>query len=393
MGFLFTSSKREQTVAIFDIGSGSVGGAISRMPTSGEGTPVIIKSARTDMAFRNNQDFQTLLTDMQTALDTTAKALYDSKVGAPDKIVCVLASPWYISETRVIKMKREHSFIFKKSVADELLEKEISGLVESYQKKYTGVEGTSEVIEHHIMGVSLNGYTVDDPLGKHTKAIEMNMIISLSPKLCLDRIRETLLKTFHGIKIEFSSFIVSSYLAVRDRYVTASSYLLVDVGGEITDIAIVGEGVLRTSLSFPFGKNTLLKHICQELSIDKRDARELFTLFTSNTLEEKKRNKILPLFTSLENSWNEAFMQAVGTLSSTMTVPSTIFLTTDIDTREWFYTILCNQEYIQSIVSEHKCIVITLEGPEFLNMCRVKDGLCDPFLMIESIAIMRKMEK
>jgi hypothetical protein len=45
------------------------------------------------------------------------------------------------------------------------------------------------------------------------------------------------------------------------------------------------------------------------------------------------------------------------------------------------------------MVADHKCTVITLEGPEFLTMCSVKDGTCDPFLMVEAIGVMRKMVK
>jgi len=37
MGFLFSPSKKEKIVAVFDIGSGSVGGALVRIPLSGEG--------------------------------------------------------------------------------------------------------------------------------------------------------------------------------------------------------------------------------------------------------------------------------------------------------------------------------------------------------------------
>ena len=393
MSFSFTAGKKERIIAIFDIGSGSVGGAITRMPSDSKSIPTIIKSARTEVATRDDVKFSVLLDDMLEALDATAKALYDGKVGAPDEIACVLASPWYLSETRIIKMTRDHSFQFTSKLADEMLEKEIASLNSIYEKKYGSIKSAPEVIEHHVMGVSLNGYLVDEPIGKRSRSVEMHMVISLSPKQVLDKIRKTLSNTFHHIPASFSSFVMSSYLAVREKYVTPESYLLLDIGGEVTDVAIITKGILKASLSFPFGKRTFFKYMCTKLEIEQRDAEELFNLWSAGTLGERKKAKVEPLFKSIENSWGEAFRACIGTLPHTLTLPSTIFLTADADIRGWFVDVVRNEPFIQSMVAEHKCTVITLEGPEFLTMCSVKDGTCDPFLMVEAIGFMRKNVK
>lgn len=392
MGFFSDSNTKERLIAIFDIGSGSVGGALATIPIDGKGVPVILKSARTEISFKNELDFDVFLNDMLIALESTAAQLYKAKIGAPQEIFCVMASPWYLSETRIIKMSREHPFAFTKNLADELFQKEITSLNDMYKKKYGGVDSIPEIIEHHIMGVSLNGYPIADPLGKKSRSVEMNMIISLSPKVCLESIRKALSKTYHSTPVLFSSFAVASYIAVRDRYVTPDSYLLLDVSGEITDVGIVSKGILNATLSFPFGKKTFFKYMCSKLEIELRDAQELFSLYNSGIISDKFKDKLVPLFKSIENSWSEAFRQCISTLPHTLTLPGTIFLTADTDMRGWFTNVICNDGYITSMVAEHKCTVVTLEGPEFLQMCNVKDGLCDPFLMIESIAFMRKKE-
>jgi len=393
MGFLFTPKKKEKLIVIFDIGSGSVGGALVRIPLVGNGVPVILKYTRTDIKFHEKFDFKSFMKDMALALDTTSNSLYKMKIGAPDEIVCVLASPWYLSETRVVKMAKEKPFTFTKRLASELIQKEISALTQSYKDKYGNLESAPQMIEQNTMAVSLNGYAIQDPLGKKCHFLEMNIVISLVPKLCLDKIREILSKTFNHIDVTFSSFTVATYLAVRDKYVTLDSYLLLDISGEITDVGIVTKGVLKSVLSFPFGKKTFFQYICTKLEIELRDAKELFKLFSEDNLSEKYKKKVVPLFKSIENSWGEAFSQCVSTLPRTLILPSTIFLTADNDIKSWFVNVLRNEEHIQSTSSDHKSIVLTLDGPEFLNMCSVSEGTCDPFLMIEAIAIMRKMGK
>ncbi len=392
MGLLFSTLKKDKLIAVFDIGSGSVGGALVRIYGDNKTLPKIIKTTRTDIVDREELDFSVFMKDMILALGFASRSIYESKLGAPDEIVCVLASPWYLSETRLIKMSKERSFTFTKSIIDDLLNKEISSLDVIYKNKYGEVESIPEVIEHPIVGVSLNGYNINNPLGKKTKSIEMNMVISLSPKLFLDKIKETISKSFHHTPISFSSFMVSSYLSVRDKYMNQDSYLLLDIGGEVTDVGVVSKGILKDSLSFPYGRKTLFRNICKSMNIELRDAYELFNLYSKGTLSEKEKNKLIPILKSIEDSWGSSFRECINTLPRTLTLPNVMFLTIDKDVKDYFVKVINNEEYIQSMVPNKKFTLIAIDGPEFLTMCDVNNSTCDPFLMIESISIMRKME-
>jgi hypothetical protein len=391
MDFLF-SSKKEKLVAIFDIGSGSVGGALVKIPTDKNSLPTILKSTRVDIVEREELDFNLFLKDMILALGFAVRNIYQSKLGAPDEIVCVLASPWYISETRLIKITKEHSFTFTKKVVDDLLEKEISSLSDMYKNKYGDIESAPEIIEHPIVGVSLNGYRVDNPLGKKTRSIEMNMVISLSPKMCLDKIKEIVSKSFHHTPVSFSSFMIASYISVRDRYMNHDSYLLLDIGGEVTDVGIVSKSILKDSLSFPYGRKTLFRDICKQLHLELRDGYELFSLYNKGTLSEKEKSRLLPVLSKIETAWGKSFRECINTLPRTLTLPNVIFLTIDPDVKDWFLKVINGEEYIQSMIPNKKFTLMSIDGPEFLNMCNVKDGTCDPFLMLEAISITRKIE-
>ncbi len=387
---LFSSSKKEHIVGIFDIGSGSIGGAITRIPTDPNGLPTILHTTRVEIATHAELDFAVFIAEVQKALTTVADTLSRSNNGALDEIICVLASPWYVSETRMVKIERPHSFVFTKRLADELLQKETAILADIYQKKYSDSQGKPEIIEHHVMGVSLNGYAVTQPLGKRTKSVEMNMMVSLSPKAYLDMMRKTLAQTFHSTSVRFSSFVVASFIAVRDKYISPDSYILIDIAGEITDVAIVSGGILKAALSFPFGRNTVFKSIATAYAIAQRDAQELFSLWSTGALEATRSEKVTPFFKSIEDAWAQSLRESIDSLPQSLSLPTTVFLTADTDMLKWFSDIIRDEAYMQSINAGQKCTVITLEGPEFLNMCTINAGICDPFLMIESIAVMRK---
>ena len=67
MGFLF-SSKKEKLIAVFDIGSGSVGGSLVRIPTDQKELPTIINSTRVEIVERDDVKFDRFLKDMILAL-------------------------------------------------------------------------------------------------------------------------------------------------------------------------------------------------------------------------------------------------------------------------------------------------------------------------------------
>lgn len=386
----FVKKKKDKLVAIFDIGSGSVGGALARIPNDEKTLPVIIASTRTEIEFHNELDFNTFKSDMLEALRKTAEDLYNKKAGAPEEIICTLSSPWYLSEMRIVKMERNTPFIFTKKIADELLQKEVNILTENYKKKYTDAHSTPELIEHTIIKMSLNGYQVTDPIDKNTRNIEMNIIITLAPKDCIQSIKEILLKTFHHTPVTFSSFMTSAYLAIRDKYISEDSYLLVDINGEVTDIAIVSKDILHMSLSFPFGRQTFFRFLRKKLNKSIEEAHSLFSLYLSKTLEANEDIKFKPILSSIGESWTEAFRESIASLPRTIALPGTVFLIANPDVKDWFAEIVRCEEYIKSTMVEHKCKIVTLEGPEFLDTCKVTAGLCDPFLMIEAIAISRR---
>lgn len=392
MGFLFESKKKkEKTIAIFDIGSGSIGGAIVSAPLNNKNFPTIIKSVRSEIRFQEHFDFNYFMKDMIKALDVTSNSLFHKKGGSPEKIICVLTSPLYFSETRIIKIKANSSFTFNKDLADKLINKEISSFIELNKDRYNNIKSIPEIIERHTVSVLLDGHTENNPLNKQCRSFEISVVISLAPKLCLDKIKEVLSKTFYNTNITFSSFTFDSYLAVRDRYIQPNSYLLVDIGGEVTDIGVVTDGILKSVLAFPFGRKNFFKYICDELRIELRDAKELLKLYNDGNLSVSFNKKIVPILELINDSWGKAFDQCLGTLPNSFVVPNIIFLTTDDDIKDWFINMLNNKRHPQSLTSVDKYIVASLEGSLFLDMCNINEGVCDHFLMIEAIAATRKI--
>jgi hypothetical protein len=390
--FGFSKKSTEgDVVAVFDIGSGSIGGAIVQIP-SGDALPTILKSVRLSLKVDKHARFDELQKNTSSALRAVAEKLHTSNIAAPTHIYCTLASPWYISENRVVTMSRESAFVFTRSLADDLIKKEVVLLTNSYQKKY-GKEMAPEVIERHVMSVVADGVTLVDPIGAKSKSIEMNMTISLSPRDFLESVRDSIAHSFTHIPVSFSSFPLASYIAISHKYIDTDSFVLLDVAGEITDLSVVSGGVFSASGSFPFGKNAILNHVATSLNMDFRDAEELCGLYVTKSLEAGKMRSVEPAIKAAELAWSTMFESCLSSLSARSSLPISLFLVSDDDVLEWFSGIIARSEYALTGKTTHRWRVLTLDGPQFLNMCRVIDGPCDQFLMIEAIAISRRKNK
>ncbi len=170
MGFFSGSKNKEKIVAIFDIGSGGVGGALVKIIPQKEGEkaqpPTIIAQTHTDITFQESLDFDTFFKDMQKALLQTSTDLFNMKKGAPSEIVCNLASPWYVGETRHIHMDKPAPFLITKTVIEDLVTAEQKALIQTYKFKYEEVNDAPYLMESKIFHSRLNGYLVDDIVGK-----------------------------------------------------------------------------------------------------------------------------------------------------------------------------------------------------------------------------------
>lgn len=398
MGFLFTSKKKkDKVIAIFDIGSGSVGGALVKISSDKNSNPTILTSIRKEIPLKDGLDHNDFVSSMSNSLYLVANSLLHTKIIAPEDIFCVLASPWYASENRVIDFNKKKSFIFTKKIADQLLNEETEKIILTHKSKYGDSLETLDVpniIEQHILSVYIDGLNTVSPIGARCKDVTMNLIISFSPRLCILKIKESINRVFHTSKINFLSFTSATHIVLRDKYVKDNSYIMLDVAGEITDIGLVYDGALVQTASFPFGRNTILKRICNRLDLELRDAKELLKLYNRDNLSSSYKDKLSPVIENINLEWLKYFTNSIDQLSSHInSLPKNIFITADDDIKDFISSIINNIDNYNILHNNFRYNVEKIESFDLLGSCNFEYGYHDPFLMIEAIAINKKINK
>ena len=383
MGIFGGNTEKKELMLVFDIGSSSVGGALFSLEASG--VPNIIFSLRESIALEQTLETKKFLSATLKSLDVVASKICTLGMGAPKHVFCVLSSPWYVSQIRVINLEKNTPFTFTSKLADGLIQKEITLFKEEHVH-----EKDARVIELKNIQVLLNGYETAKPLEKNAKDLEMTIFVSMGEEKTLAEIEKTIQKHFSHEKIQFSSLIMSTFATVRDMYSHKENFLLIDLGGEVTDISMVKKNRLRASISFPLGHNFMIRRIATALNSTLGEAKSYLSLFKDNHSSSDTFKKIEPIMLDLKKEWLKTFQESLANLSNDVSIPSAIYLSVDSDLTIFFTELIKKEQFNQYTLAESKFEVISLSTQALHGLVSFKEDVSrDPVLIIESVYVSR----
>lgn len=387
MGFFSKSKKKDELVLVFDIGSSSVGGALVLIQESG--APKILYAIREAVILEKELNIDNFLDLTLRSLKIVVAKLCKQGKGKPKRAFCVLSSPWFHSETRDVKLEKNSPFIFNAKLADSLIEKEVSALIEEYSKKHTESSGKIIPIEMKTMSVVLNGYEVNEPNNKKAQNLDMSIFFSMSEENFTKKVEEIIGQHFHFDSVKFSSFVMASFVVARDMFINQDKFLLINIGGEITDIYMVKKSIVKNSVSFPLGCNFLIRGLAKDLDIHLDEANSFLQAYKDKHISESAHQKLIDSIKKLKDEWLKSFQDSLNILSHDISIPATIFITVDQNLAPFFSEIIQEEQLNQYTLTESKFRIIFL-GTEALHGIASFENektMRDSLLLIESIYI------
>lgn len=388
MGIFSHSKEKEKLVLVFYIGSSTIGGAL--FLTSKVGVPKIVFSVREPITLEDNIQTDRFLTLTMQALDVVASNIHKAGLGAPDEVYCVLSSLWYVSQTRIIKLEKNTPFLFNAKFADDLIKKEKALFEEEHSEKYSGSGLKTRIIELKNIKTVMNGYETISPLNQKSKDLEMTIFISMSGEQTLSKIEEVIGRHFHPSGLKFFSSAFASFAVVRDMHMKSDDFLLINIGGEVTDISMVKKNILRESVSFPLGFNFMIRGVAVESSCSLSEAKSCISILKDDHATESVAKKIGPVVDKLKTEWLSKFQTSLANISNDLSVPSTIYLSTEKEMAPLFSDLIKNEQFNQYTLTESKFEVIYLSVEVFHGMASFEENVIrDPFLIENTVYINR----
>jgi hypothetical protein len=381
MGFFSRTPQKNEQTLILHIGSGSVMGSI--VANNGVlttmraffSTPIPIVAELTLERFEN---------EMNKALAQTITSLSNLHMGAPDRIVVYFASPWFASQVRIAKNARPTPFVVSHSTVNDMIARELKSFE---SEELNGQENTDTLrpIGSKVVQVLLDGKPHNDPIGMSAKELELSIFVSVAPEHTLRMIEDTIVRKYHA-SITFSSFLLASFVVTRDFFPHMHDWILVDIGGEVTDVSFVRNGALFQSVSFPHGSNFVLRKLSAGLGRSASESVSIFTLFMEDKIQESIKHICQSILDSAKKVWMQSFQSALQSISGGAPLPETLLLSVDSEITEFFTTMIEQENFDQDAHVKKPSKVIVLNGYLFHELLAFDtDVKRNTFMMIEAL--------
>src|SRR3989344_165664 len=393
MGLFSLSSRNKEVTLIVDVGSASVGASLVFISPDSKTQPTTIESVRVPIKFQERFRFNYFVDLMLRAVETSVSSLIRISKEKPVNIHCFIASPWYASQVRKISLKKDKEFIFDGNLFNSLVNEEAKNFEKDVINSPHFKEHTY-FLEKEVVDITLNGYHVEKPFGIKVRKAELSLFLSIASKNIITEIQERIEKIFPRCIIEFHTFLLPFFTATRDIFSEHRDFLLIDVGGEVTDIALIKDQNIKESISIPLGRNFVLRKSAQLMKKNVEEVQSLLFFMTEGKLGVSAKEKIEKVFYSVRQEWLKMFHQALLEVSSNNFLPSTVFLTSDADVLRWFMESITSEEYGQYALSAEKFSVIPVGLSVLSKHIKFDDTIeKDQFMALEALYLSKLTKK
>jgi hypothetical protein len=322
---LFSRNSVARHVLVVDVGSGSIGAALVRLEK--DTTPYILATARQVIPFQEKLNVQRFVSLMQESLNTATDAVMEkNKDIVPSAVMFGLASPWNTSQTRLVHLDQLDDFLVTEKGLKQIIEKE-GGLFTSAPFDPNGPKELMKnvLIESRAMQIKLNGYEVETPVGRKARELDIALYLSVMPERIKDSFSDTIGKRWPHADLRFHSFMYAAFNAVRDTFAESASFVVVDVAGEVTDVALVRDNVLLESLSFPLGYHAITRMTMRELGLQSTAADTEVALYLEGKSDSARAKQMEQIFAKVVREWKLLFIGALTQLSEQYPIPHVIY--------------------------------------------------------------------
>lgn len=337
MSFLSFGKKEEQVSLVIDVGNSSVTCALVLFKNND--VPIFLYSS--SQAFSVNETphagrlIEALSSNLEAQLLNITKngfshAYWKDKPTHIESAMLSFSSPWFILKTKHLIISNEKEFIVTERFIDDVILKEENVFVHELTD---GAPDTFAIVEKNIIHTKINGYTLDNPIGKKTKNLDAVLCMSAMDREVVDRVLTTVLRHTHipREKIALHTFPLVSFSVVRDLFSGGSDFLIMDITGDMSDVTLVQDSVIMQSVSMPSGRNFILRQISKTFDVSLEIAESMLHLYNTEKVDDVQKQKMDSLVALMEQEWAIYFENALLELSPSLTLPTNMYLMAESD--------------------------------------------------------------
>lgn len=363
--FGFLSNSEEDNVILIDIGNGTITGGLSVYNKNSK--PTFYFCVKKYFSTTDKLEIKKFENETISLLDEVINQIirqgfsnkyFKSKSKKIKNVLVSFSSPWFLSKSKNIELSNDKEFVITKAFLDDILNKEVLNIENELERD--GGEQGLEVIEKSIINSKINGYVLDNSIGKNTKSFNASLYISVIGKEFVHKVVENIHKHTHisSEKIIIHTFPLILFTVIRDLFSRESNFLLMDVTGEVTDITLIKDDIIEKSASMPSGRNFIIRQIARTLSVSNEIAESTLQLYITGKLNDELNSKVNDILAGVEREWSIYLENALLEIAPDMALPNSVFITADGDVSH-IYTNFLTVQKLDSTGSFRKNIKVS----------------------------------
>lgn len=198
--------------------------------------------------------------------------------------------------------------------------------VRRYFRKETGrSELDVRIVSAAVQEIKLDGYQVMNPLGFSGKEISVGLFNAYIPKIHLAIFEDIVA----DLKLDIISIIsqpyaVSQFLLKQEP--SLGDFILIDIGGSITEVALVRKGRLEDINSIPLGGSSFTKSIGANLKIELREAENIKAQLARGGVSKRVEKKIEDIISRHAELFTRSLEEVLSEFSQLALLPSHIYV-------------------------------------------------------------------
>jgi hypothetical protein len=328
MGLFGGGNRKRCSVALIDIDSVSVGGALAHY--DGQKPPAIHYTTRKQIVQRPDEE---PLAAMLRSLDESARELIHK--GGPalrraagsghlHRVIVRIGAPLQQTIIRRERVEDPKSFIFTRTLVRDIV------------RRGTQLPDTYESSEETLVATLLNGYDTPDPYGKHAKFAELIILSSYLEKTVATGVRKVLRSVYHTHALTITAFASAAYSVFRRLFPHEKNFLVLKITGEATELIFIKGGTLVKVSSLMQGINTILRQA--HSGVTQGDAGD--GQLAGNPLDPAQNLRFSQSVEAAQAAWLKNMEALLREFAAEQALPRTIFLVTSDDARDYFTRLL-----------------------------------------------------
>jgi hypothetical protein len=230
-------------------------------------------------------------------------------------MLVLLGAPWSLSWREVLVIKKDRPF----KLTYDLLGKEIND-------KFKSLHPGLQIISSHAMSVHVNGYKIEDPIGKVTPSVECDVYMESAPEEFLLSISKVLEKHLPHGQHRFSTLTFAGAEALA-KYSGEKNFIFILPEANSTEIVLWKDGSIRSGASLPVGSETIARAVSQNNANDGvRESIHLTHRFISGKVTDEAKEKIEAILKQEKEKFIGNFRNAIFSMNDSVLCPNIVFV-------------------------------------------------------------------